>query len=691
MMLFKLSLKNIKKSFKDYVIYFMTLILGVAIFYVFNAMDSQTAMMRLSQSTKEIVELMIYMLTGVSVVVALILGFLIVYASNFLIRRRKKEFGIYMTLGMGKREISRILLGETILIGLLSLAAGIGIGVFASQFMSILVAKMFETDMSAYTFIFSRQAAVKTVACFGIMYLIVIIFNVFTISRYKLIDLFHACRKNEKGRLKSSGLAVVLFAVSCAVLAYAYIQVAFHTQELDQQKTMLMIVLGCVGTFLMFWSLSGFLLKLLQRIGKFYHRGLNAFVLRQVNSNINTAVFSMTIICLLFFVTITVLSTGLSLNHAFRQELTRNCPVDMNLVKTMDVPGSTDDPAVAASLLTVEESMKNLDFDFSLLQDWVEITVYTDETFTWNQVFRGEMKEEVEKKFPRIRWDGCQSIVGVSEYNKLASYYGMPVCELSEGEYQVVCDFSSMERLFNRSLADNTPVTIGETTLLPRETVCADGFLLMNIQNSNLGFYLVPDSVIAEYAGTVLSREENILAANYAAEKKQEKKEIEERVKAWMNDDAVWRNMAGSGIAVDGLTKIYIYDSAVGLSSVITFIAIYLGIVFLIAGAALLALKELSESTVNKERYAILDKIGVDEKQKHQALLWQMGIFFGLPMLLAMIHAVFGILYASNLLNMYAEKDMRSSLVFTGAFLIFVYGGYFLATYMGSRRIIDEK
>ena len=131
-MLFKLSLKNIKKSFKDYVIYFMTLILGVAIFYVFNAMDSQTAMMRLSQSTKEIVGLMIDMLAGVSVVVALILGFLIVYASNFLIRRRKKEFAIYMTLGMGKREISRILLGETILIGLLSLAAGIGVGVFAS-------------------------------------------------------------------------------------------------------------------------------------------------------------------------------------------------------------------------------------------------------------------------------------------------------------------------------------------------------------------------------------------------------------------------------------------------------------------------------------------------------------------------------------------------------------------------------
>lgn len=692
MMLFKLSLKNIKKSFKDYAIYFMTLILGVAIFYVFNALDSQTAMLRMSESSKEIIQIMITMLGSVSVIVAFILGFLIVYASNFLIRRRKKEFGIYMILGMGKREISRILLGETILIGLLSLAVGLCVGIFASQFMSILVSKMFEADMSAYTFVFSKSAALKTVVYFGIMYLIVMIFNVFAISRYRLIDLFQASRKNEKGTLKNSGLAVVLFLISCVILGYAYIQVAFHTQELDRTKTLLMIVLGCVGTFLVFWSLSGFMLGLLRRMKRFYHKGLNAFILRQVNSNINTAVFSMTIICLLFFVTITVLAAGLSMNHSFREELTRNCPVDMNLTKTMDIPGSMDDPAVEASFCSVQEIMERMEFDFSLLADSVEVTLYANENFTYEKIFPEELREEVKMQFPRMRWDACQAIMGVSEYNKLASYYGMPTYELSEGEYLVVCDYTAMENLLNKTLACKIPVNLGMTTLLPKETKCVDGFLTININNQNMGFYLVPDSVITEYAGTGLIREQNIFAANYAAETKEEKQAVEAQIMAWMESDLL-EAAADSGMAgdLDGITKIYIYESAVGLGAVVTFIAIYLGIVFLIAGAALLALKELSESTVNKERYAILDKIGVDEKQKHHALLWQMGIFFGMPMLLAILHAVFGILYASNLLNMYATKDLLSSLVFTGGFLVIVYGGYFLATYFGGLRIIDEK
>lgn len=120
-----------RKSFKDYGIYFLTLILGVAIFYIFNSLDSQQAMSVLGSSTYEIIELMIQMLGGVSVFVSFILGFLIVYANNFLIKRRKKEFGIYMTLGMGKMQISRILLGETFPIGLLSLAVGLLIGILA--------------------------------------------------------------------------------------------------------------------------------------------------------------------------------------------------------------------------------------------------------------------------------------------------------------------------------------------------------------------------------------------------------------------------------------------------------------------------------------------------------------------------------------------------------------------------------
>ena len=214
-MLFKLSVKNMKKSFKDYAIYFLTLVLGVAIFYMFNSLDSQQAMLEVSQSTRDMIQLMISMLGMVSVFIAIVLGFLIVYANNFLVNRRKREFGIYMTLGMGRRQISTIILFETILVGILSLVVGIFIGVFASQFMSILVAKLFEADMSEFTFVFSTDSCIKTCIYFAVMYLAVIILNTLTISRYKLINLLTAVRKNQKVKIKNPIISILVFIISC--------------------------------------------------------------------------------------------------------------------------------------------------------------------------------------------------------------------------------------------------------------------------------------------------------------------------------------------------------------------------------------------------------------------------------------------------------------------------------------------
>ena len=221
-MLFKLSIRNMKKSFKDYAIYFLTLVLGVAIFYMFNSIDSQQAMLEVSESTRDIIKLMISLLGYVSVFVAVVLGLLIVYANNFLINRRKKEFGIYMTLGMGKRQISKIILMETILVGIISLIVGLIIGVFASQFMSILVAKMFESDMSKFQFVFSKDACIKTCIYFAVMYIAVMFFNTFTVSRYKLINLLNANKKNENIKIKNPIICILVFLGAATLLGYAY-------------------------------------------------------------------------------------------------------------------------------------------------------------------------------------------------------------------------------------------------------------------------------------------------------------------------------------------------------------------------------------------------------------------------------------------------------------------------------------
>src|SRR5574344_606506 len=202
-MLFSLAFGNIKKSLKDYSIYFFTLVVAVSIFYIFNSVDSQNSMLIMSESKYEIVNTLVYLLHYVSLFISIVLGFLIVYANNFLIKRRKKEFGLYLTLGMSKKKVTLILIVETILVGLISLGVGLLIGLFLSQLFSLLTIKMFDADLSKYQFIFSLTALKQTIIDFAIIYLLVILFDSISITRFKLVDLIMAQHKNEKIRVRS--------------------------------------------------------------------------------------------------------------------------------------------------------------------------------------------------------------------------------------------------------------------------------------------------------------------------------------------------------------------------------------------------------------------------------------------------------------------------------------------------------
>ena len=544
-MLFKLSIKNMTKSIKDYAIYFLTLVLGVAIFYMFNSLDSQQAMLEVSQSTRDIIKLMLGILGFVSIFVAVVLGLLIVYANNFLINRRKKEFGIYMTLGMGKRQISKVILLETILVGIISLAVGLVIGVFASQFMSILVAKLFEADMSEFHFVFSKDACIKTCLYFAVMYLAVMIFNTMTISRYKLINLLNATKKNEKVKMKNPFLAVLVFIFGSSILGFAYWKVTGDVHSMNTAEKMLPpILMGIVGTVLIFWSLSGFIITVIQKMKNIYFKDTNMFVLRQINNKINTMVVSMSVICLMLFMTISILSSSLALRNTMQRELIEMTPVDLNLYKTANLPESytrygikhtTTEEQREDSKHSIKETLMNNKLDMNVLKDIVEIEIYTDSKSSSN---------------------------------------------------------------FVKALNDN-------------------------------------------------------------------------------------------GLEIDGLTKISLREASIGIATIVVFIAIYLGIIFLIASAAILALKQLTDSSDNKQRYTILRKIGCDEKMINKALFRQIGIFFGMPLVLAIIHSIFGIQFAITIMSGLASKDdLLPSIIATVVIICVIYGSYFAATYFGGKNII---
>ena len=684
MMLFKLSLKNISKSIKDYTIYFFTLILGVAIFYVFNAIDDQTVMLNVSSSTYDIIKLMTSMLSGVSVFVSFILAFLIIYASRFLIKRRNKEFGIYLTLGMSKRKISLILFFETLLIGILSLGVGIGIGFLLSQLMSILVANMFEADLTKFKFIFSLSACIKTLIYFSIMYLVVMIFNTINISKCKLIDLLHANKKSEKIKLKNPWLCVIVFIISACALGYAYYMVTggIEISLTNANSILIPIGIGSVSTFFIFWSLSGLILKIFMSMKKTYYKGLNSFTLRQFSSKINTTVFSMTVICLMLFITICVLSSALSMKSSMTENLKTLVPADIEITKKLNISDDNkySKEKIEDSKISLRESLDKLNFDVNNnFKDIVEFNTYATNELTVKDTI-GEYYNEAKEKYPFLMYDNTETMIKISDYNKMAKMFNLEEYSLNSDEYIVVSNYKGWSEIRDEGLKLSTNITIKGNSYKPKFTKCVDGFYEMNASYSNIGFFVVPDDAVTDSM-----KETGIMIANYKANSAEGKRSIEDKVLDIEKDEYA------KNTTLEARTKLYIAEASVGLGGMVTFIGLYLGIIFLISCAAILALKELSESSDNVEKFNMLRRIGVDEKMINNALFRQIGIFFMFPLLIAIIHSIFGIKFCNYILSTFGNEQLLQSIIATAIFIIIIYGGYFLVTYSCSKNIIKEN
>ena len=422
------------------------------------------------------------------------------------------------------------------------------------------------------------------------------------------------------------------------------------------------------------------------------------FVLRQINNKINTMVISMSVICLMLFMTISILSSSLALRNTMQRELIEMTPVDLNLYKTANLPEKylqygtygkeiTSTPeAMSDSKIPIAETLKNNGLDMNVLKDIVEITVYSTDDLTWKDFF-GDKYAEIKTRYPNLLFDTAEQLVKISDYNKIAKLYGINQYELNNDEYIVLCDFDLQKELRDEALKDgNNVLNIVGKQYKSKYNECKTGYIQMSPNHTNTGIILVPDDCNL----TEGMKEQYLLAANYNADTKEGKEEVE---KIFVDDNSEFvQNLYKKGIDIEGKTKISIREASIGLATIVTFIAIYLGIIFLIASSAILALKQLTDSSDNKQRYTILRKIGCDEKMINKALYRQIGIFFGVPLILAIIHSIFGIQFALSVMSGLAnKKDLLPSAIATVIIIGIIYGAYFLATYLGSKNIIKEE
>ncbi|WP_124045890.1 FtsX-like permease family protein [Clostridium perfringens] len=677
-MYFKIALNNVRKSFKDYSIYFLTLTLGVCIFYAFNSVGDQKAFLELGKRQAEYINILQRLISGISVFISCVLGGLILYANNFLVKKRKKELGIYMTLGMGKNKISKILTYETALVGIISLVVGLGVGIIVSQGISAFAAKLFEVSLSNYKFLLSTDAILKTILYFGIIFISVMLFNTFVISKYKLIDMLTAAKKNEDIKIKNPILTAIIFFISLGLLGVAYKLVI--KVGLDPTNSMFLgsIVLGVLGTLLLFFSLAGFVLYVLQKNKNVYLKGLNIFVLRQMNSKINTNFLSMTVICLMLFLTISTLATGLSFKNALEKGLESTTPFDASATYYVDEDNK---------IKTAEESIKELGFKFNPEDKIVSYNEYKLEKTNLESLLNKNAEgKNIKDIVEAMTYKGTNAI-SISSYNDIRALSGEKSVSLSNNEVLISSNLGEVENTLKNIIKNNDKIEIdGKEYKIANNALIGEGKVIKEAFEStgmtnNFFTLIVPDNVVSN-----LNPIANKININFPKNSKEE----EQRVQKLFNDyrDGIV-DLSKYGF-VNGYTRARIYEDNNGMTNTVLFIGIYLGVIFLISSTAVLALQQLSEASDSIDRYKSLRRIGVSQKMINKSIFTQVSIYFGLPLVVALVHSVVAIKVVNGFLTMFNKPDIGASSLVTALIMVIVYGGYFYATYTGYKSTVKN-
>ena len=674
-MYFKLAFKNIKKSYKNYVIYFLTLIFGICIFYTFNSIESQSVMMELNEQKQSAFMMAEQLIGYFSVFIAFVLGFLIVYANNYLIKRRKKEFGIYMTLGMENGSLSKMIFLETLFIGAISLGIGVVLGIMLSQALSVLTAYMFQVDLTKFQFVFSPLGFKRTVLCFSIIYLVVLIFNFISVRKIKLIDLLTASKRNDKPTIKKLWVSVILFLVSVGILGVAYYKVIHDGIAFASFNALgLPILLGCIGTFIFFYSLTGFFLKVIQGNKKFYLRDLNMFVMKQISSKINTTFVSLSFICLMLFLAICTFSGGLGINRAINADLKDLTKFDVTFWSN--------------SGENIENLLKEKNIDISNIAEEDSNMIMYDSKIKYSNFLSKEGMTAMKNYFP-VANDNDILVIGENGYNNTLKLLGKEPVNLKENQYLAVGNIDEMKKwvneslesgnidqmkkLVNKSSENGKKINISGKTLEPANKKYENINLYNFTMKGDILIFVVKDS-LPEGLKPVSSRFNMMLKDNSNT------KEELEAIRDQLVESQVY-----------SITKKEIYDNAAGLGATMAYLGIYLGLIFIITSAVVLAIQQLTESTDNVERYRLLKEIGVDQKMINKAIFTQVGVYFMLPLSLAIVHSIVGLKISSTIVGVFGNASIMPNIIITAIIFVIIYGGYFLATYLGAKKNINER
>lgn len=725
-MLCKLAWGNVRRAGRDYLVYLLTLTLGVTVFYAFNTISMQVDIAGIDE--KGLAQVMGSMLGDLTYFLAGVMAFLMVYANNFIMKRRKKEFGLYQVLGMGRGRVATIMALETVIVSVVAFVAGIVLGVGLSQLMTFFTASLFKTQIANFHFFFSVHAFNLTLACMLVMFVLTLLLNLRAVRRTKLIELMGAERRNESIKTRNPWIAIAIFVVGVALVGVAYYRLlrdGFPLTATDSKLQEAMNQFGIttamvtVGTFALFWGLSGILIKLLQSLRGVYWRGLNMFTVRQLAAKVNTVCFSMGVIAMLLFLAITSVTCGMSIANVMNENLERYNPVDVSQTYVYYTPDTFDyykeyvNPSDEADRMvpadtTVDlypawhgrdssadnndETGKKVDIA-DVAGEHVQIDSYLSYPFGSSNpsVTPSEMCKIMGEKLPKAFGGSNADTMGLfvtpaSQYNKLRQMMGEEPVHIGHDQYLLTCDMGGeLVDLYTKYMAGGHALTLGGHTLKPATDKSDEdtAAIANSTMGSNPGTVVVADELLSQLN---LQPYSSSLLVNY--KQGMDTTEADESIKYTLLDD----------LLVDGkkpgswgtfITRSEMYTQAAQMNGLISYLAIYIGFVLVVACAAILSIQQLSNVADDSRSYRVLAQIGCDDRQIRHSVMAQQAVFFLFPLAVGLAHSFVALKVIIELVSIFGNMSIGGTVGLTCAIFLAAYGGYFLVTYLMSAGMVQ--
>lgn len=700
-MLAKLAFGNLRKSIRDYAVYFVTLVLGVAVFYAFNTIAGQAGF--LSYRYGDILGMLGEILTGLTVFLALVLGLLMVYANNYLVRRRKKELGLYQVLGMRRGQVSGILALETFMASLVSLGVGLLLGVFLSQILVFVTAALFHDQVQGFRFKFSVDALALTLTCFGIMFAIMLLLNLRTLGRVKLADLMGAHRVNESMKVRSALGSVLLFVLACAFIGCGYWRFLHDgfpiTGDIEMGVQQFALTTGLVfaGTILFFYAVAGFVLAVARRLRRVYWRGLNMFTLRQLGSRVNTAALSTGVISLILFLAITSVTGGMSICNVLTGAVEDHTPADATVRVTFFEGGEGAAYEAATKTQDFAELMARAGYDLGEVGSTSQLTLYDVHRLLDNPaaLTMPVISEATGASMP-LGMEGSNAetsgldAISVSDFNAWRSLLGLDPIDLGKSGYLITCDMGDqVTGFYNDMLAAGYSIAIDGCQLTPALSeviVDRSAALSLSAIGSNSGTLVLPDDVAC--SGKPHTAYVNVL---YDVPAPEGDAFVERLLSEFDSSDSFLENGEHVAFVNTCLTATQNWSQMGGVAGMISYMAIYIGFVLVIACAAILAIQQLSSTSDSQGRYRLLSELGCPRELIYRSLLTQTLVYFLLPLVVAVAHSLVALRMVIQAVTLFGGIDIaRASLMAVGLFVV-VYGGYALVTYRVARGVVHAS